>query len=216
MFPFKSFVCRPTIVAAAIWFAAIGVGFWLMVDYQTTPGPAIAASLRWPSASRLTRDPHRANLMMFVHPHCSCTKASLEELAKIMTAARGLVAAQMVMVVPPGAGEGWDKTELRETASEIPDVRVVVDENGRERAIFGVETSGHVLLYDAGGNLLFSGGITAARGESGDNAGATAIVHLLRHERADRAETFVFGCPLKGRCQAKPPAANSQPFDTQR
>jgi hypothetical protein len=57
-------------------------------------------------------------------------------------------------------------------------------------------------LYGPGGDLLFSGGITAARGHSGDNCGRSTIISLLTEEtanapvRAGPAQTFVFGCPL--------------------
>jgi hypothetical protein len=43
---------------------------------------------------------------------------------------------------------------------------------------------------------VFSGGITASRGHEGDNAGRAAIEQLVRHERADRLSTWVFGCAL--------------------
>jgi hypothetical protein len=213
MLPFASHSRRRIIVAAAIWLAAIGVGFCLMVDYQTSPGAAGVVSTHWPHASRLIRDPQRPNLLMFVHPQCPCTRASLGELAKIMTDAKGLVAAQVVLVVPPGAGEEWKTTDLWRLAGEIPGVRLVTDDNGRERERFGVETSGHVLLYDAGGELIFSGGITASRGESGENAGSSSIVELLRHEPADRSETFVFGCPLGDRCLEPPQEVVGKPIE---
>jgi len=61
---------------------------------------------------------------------------------------------------------------------------------------FGVETSGQTLLYDAGGRLIFSGGITGSRGHAGDNAGEAALVALLTSGQADRRATSVFGCPL--------------------
>ncbi len=46
-------------------------------------------------------------------------------------------------------------------------------------AELGSSTSGQVLLYDPSGRLAFSGGITAARGHVGDNAGSDAIVGLV-------------------------------------
>jgi hypothetical protein len=76
-------------------------------------------------------------------------------------------------------------------------VSVAADDEGREHARFGVETSGHVLLYDAAGKLMFSGGITPSRGHSGDNTGRDAVVRLLRHGGVERTKTPVFGCSLK-------------------
>jgi hypothetical protein len=52
------------------------------------------------------------------------------------------------------------------------------------------------MLYDGNGRLLFSGGITGARGHSGDNAGRSTVLSLLSRDTVDRAETPVFGCSL--------------------
>jgi hypothetical protein len=57
-------------------------------------------------------------------------------------------------------------------------------------------TSGQTVLYDNEGALLFSGGITGARGHAGDNAGRTSLVELLNRGAAGRSRTSVFGCPL--------------------
>ena len=53
----------------------------------------------------------------------------------------------------------------------LPDVTVVRDDMAGEARRFGAVTSGQTLLFDTQGNLLFSGGITAARAQAGDNAG---------------------------------------------
>ena len=58
-------------------------------------------------------------------------------------------------------------------------------------------TSGHALLFDRDGRLLFRGGITPARGHEGDNFGASAIAARLAGRPA-RAEAPVFGCPIAG------------------
>ena len=76
------------------------------------------------------------------------------------------------------------------------DVAVRVDPEGVEARRFGSQTSGQIMLYDADGQLLFSGGITAARGHSGDNAGRNAILSLLTSGSSEQRGTPVFGCPL--------------------
>ena len=100
---------------------------------------------------------------------------------------------------PSAFGDGWEKTDLWETATGLPDTTVVRDDDGREAIRFGVATSGQTMLYDAEGALLFSGGITGARGHAGDNAGRTALVALLNHLETDRTGTQVFGCSLFAR-----------------
>jgi hypothetical protein len=99
-------------------------------------------------------------------------------------------------VRPPGEGPGWERTSLWTRAEGIPGVTVAADEDGVEATTFDARTSGEVRLYDADGVLRFAGGITAARGHSGDNAGRTAVEELLAGRGAAVARTPVYGCPL--------------------
>jgi hypothetical protein len=75
-------------------------------------------------------------------------------------------------------------------------VTVIQDEDGLEARRFHATTSGHAIVYDARASLLFTGGITASRGHSGDNEGRSAIVSLLTEGVAERKETLTFGCSL--------------------
>lgn len=133
---------------------------------------------------------------MFIHPRCPCTQASLEEFARLLARCKGLANVYAVFVRPPGVPNGWEKAGNWRTAAAIPEVYMVVDENGAEARRFGATTSGHVQLFDADGILKFSGGITGARSHAGDNAGADTVQSWLRRGIADHHETFVFGCPL--------------------
>jgi hypothetical protein len=114
-----------------------------------------------------------------------------------MTQAQGRVTAYVLFLKPEGSTDDWEKTDLWQNAASIPGVNAVVDD-GVEARRFQAETSGQIVLYDADGRLLFSGGITGSRGHSGDNAGRSAIVSLLNTGEAERAETPVFGCRLLG------------------
>ena len=113
-----------------------------------------------------------------------------------MTQAQGRVAAYVLFVKPPNSSDGWERTDLWASAAAIPGVTPVRDDGGVEAGRFHAATSGHTVLYDAAGSLLFSGGITSARGHAGDNAGRTAIVSLLTSSEAELRGTPVFGCPL--------------------
>jgi hypothetical protein len=80
----------------------------------------------------------------------------------------------------------------------------VRDDQGAQSARFGAATSGQTFLYDARGNLQFSGGITAARAHAGDNAGRSSLVAMLNASGAPVASrTSVFGCPLFDRSRSR-------------
>jgi hypothetical protein len=188
---------RPVlIIACAAWTLLTGTGLGLLWKYENAPGPAATAPAHWPTNSSIVRADDRATLLMSAHPHCPCTRASIGELARLMAQVQGRVTAYVLFIKPPGSSTEWEKTDLWQSAASIPGVQVVVDDNSAEARRFGAQTSGQTVLYDVEGRLLFSGGITASRGHSGDNAGRSAIVSLLHTGQADQQETSVFGCPL--------------------
>jgi hypothetical protein len=183
-------------VAGAMWLLMIGTGVWFLKNYESNPGIAAAAPERWPAGSRLQRADGRATLVMLAHPRCPCTRASIGELSRLMTQAKGRVEAFVLFVKPSSVTDSWEQTDLLTSAEAIPGVTVVRDDAGHEAERFHAVTSGQTVLYDAQGRLLFSGGITSARGHAGDNTGRTAVVSLLTAGETGQRETPVFGCPL--------------------
>jgi hypothetical protein len=185
-----------TAVLAATWIAALGYGMRVLLKYETTPGSSGVVTARWPAESVVTRPSGKAILVMVAHPRCPCTRASIGELAEIMAHAPEGVKATVLFVKPTGAAADWDDTDLRRSAAAIPGVMVQTDENGIEAARFGVQTSGHTLVFDGEGKLVFSGGITGTRGHAGNNLGENAALTALRQEKPERAGTAIFGCSL--------------------
>ncbi len=182
--------------SCALWILCVGVGLSVLWSYENSPGDAAIPYAQLPSDSQIKSLPGRATLVMLVHPHCPCTRASIGELALLMAQAQGRVTANVLFLKPSGFTDNWEQTDLWQSAARIPGVQVLKDEDGKEARRFNAATSGQTMLYDAGGRLLFSGGITGARGHSGDNAGRSAIVALLTRGETGQTETEVFGCPL--------------------
>jgi len=181
---------------AALWLCGTGAGLAALAVYANRPGAPAHAPARWPAASRMALDGTRPTLVMLAHPKCDCTRASVAELAELMARAPHRARAYVVFMKPTGVEDDWEHTDLWNAAARIPDVSVLIDDEGREAARFGAETSGQALLYDAGGRLVFAGGTTVARGHDGDNAGFASILALVTGEPAAQATSPVFGCPL--------------------
>jgi hypothetical protein len=193
----SSFVSRLAWIGAAAWLAAVAGGFSVVWKYKTTPGAGAALAPRqWPAASAVARSGDRATLLLFAHPRCACTRASVAELARMMARFHDRLEARVLFWTPRAAPPDWNATDLWTSAERIPGVAVLRDEEGREASRFGAATSGGVALYDSQGGLLFEGGITSARGHEGDSFGQERIASLLTTGAADRAEAPVFGCPL--------------------
>lgn len=188
--------------AVALWIPAVAFGVNVLWKYSTTPGRPAAPPPNWPRNLPIEQPKGRAALVMFVHPQCPCSRASLGELALIMAHANGQLEADVFFYLPPGEASAWARTDLWTTAREIPGVHVFEDRGAKVAQSFGAFTSGQTLLYNRDGHLLFKGGITAFRGHSGDNAGRIAILALLQHETPRTSivpvVTPVLGCSLRG------------------
>jgi len=182
------------IAVSLLWLVVVGVGTGMLWKYSNTPNPDPTPPAHWPATSTIPRANGQATLVMFVHPRCSCTSASVGELAELMAHCQGLVNAHVVFFRPSGSREDWTHSDLWKAATLIPGVTVQADEDGREAQLFHAETSGHTALYDTQGQLIFDGGITASRGHAGDNDGREAITALLHGKSTEHAQTPVYGC----------------------
>jgi hypothetical protein len=184
------------VLAIAVWVLAIGAGFRALVDYELQAGePAIAPDL-WPAGGSLRLDPTRANLVLFAHPQCPCSRASIGELAAILTRCPKELRATVCFFDPEGEPDSWTHSSLWRAAAALPGVEVIADRNARLAARFGSSTSGQVFLFDREGRRIFSGGITGARGHEGENRGRNLVVALARGELCTVSVTPVFGCSL--------------------
>jgi hypothetical protein len=194
-----------TAVLGIIWAGGIAVGLRVLFNYETSPGRVGIAPASWPAYSSIASAKDRPTLVMLAHPHCPCTRASVSELAQLLARLQGKVQAYVLFYTPRDSDSQpkWEKTDLWRSAAQIPGVIVLSDFDGEEARHFGAETSGHTFLFATDGRLLFSGGITASRGHSGDNAGESAIVSLVNNHISARAQTFVFGCALSNRDQQR-------------
>lgn len=167
--------------------------------FDQAPGQPATSPPRWPAATKLKHLRGEAELLVFVHPFCDCTNATIAELAKFNARRREVKAPRITFVVyRPDRNSGWDEKSFVASAASLPNARTLWDDGGAEAARFGARTSGYVLLYSADGDLVFRGGITGARGHEGDNYGLDALVAALTspHAPGTVRKNPVFGCAL--------------------
>jgi hypothetical protein len=184
------------ILSSVVWFCVAVAGMGIMLQYQSSPGPNAHSSRLWPAESTLVRSSNHFTLVMLAHPQCPCSRASISELALLMTRLRSQVSAYVLFFKPSTASEQWLQTDLWANAARIPGVTVLADEDAIETQRFGARTSGQTFVYDPAGHLLFNGGITAGRGHPGNNTGRDAIISLASGKSARYSEHRVFGCLL--------------------
>jgi hypothetical protein len=180
------------------WIVCVGAGVVKLTRYQMTPGVSAVSTQIDSTKLDLAKD--RPTLLMFVHPQCPCSSASMEELARLMTVCRDHVAARVLFVNPSNQPRQWMRGDLWDSAQAIPGVEVRCDQDGMLAKRLNIQTSGHVLLFAPGGKLLFTGGITESRGHVGDNAGLSAVIDLIQNRQAPQTlpvRSSVFGCEIE-------------------
>lgn len=183
-------------LAVTTWLAALCWLYTRVLSYEALSGPPQQAPASWPTECNYKRTPGYYSLILFAHPHCPCTKASLHELAKLMSKSKELKA-HVFFLKPRNMPTNWAKTAMYDEALTIPGVSVSVDCDAFQSSLFHAHTSGEAMLFSPAGQLRFSGGITAGRGHEGDNQGASTILKLIEDASTSSKSTPVFGCALQ-------------------
>ncbi|MDJ0976569.1 MAG: hypothetical protein QNJ98_19085 [Planctomycetota bacterium] len=177
---------RGAVALVGVWLVATLAGFAWLAAYQGAPGPTADAG-DWPTTSAL-EVPTGPTLLLFLHPECACSRATIAELNRLLPRLAEQPAVQIVM-----SGVGDTITPL---AAAVPGARMHHDPGATEARRFGATTSGHLFVYDRVGRLGFHGGITRARAHEGPNDGVEAVVGLLQGNASGTVVTPVFGCLL--------------------
>src|SRR5262249_42659156 len=89
------------------WLAAIGVGFIKIEQFSVSPGEIGPVPTHWPGSPEVPLSQDKLTLLMFVHPLCPCSRASLHELHTILAAAGPRLDANILFFQPPGAADDW-------------------------------------------------------------------------------------------------------------
>src|SRR5688572_2004456 len=96
-----------------LWATTVVGGFGALLRYKGTAGDGGAPPATWPPPARLALDGDRPTLLLFVHPRCPCSRASVAELGRLLQRVRGRVAATVVFIRPPDAAPDFSHTDLR-------------------------------------------------------------------------------------------------------
>lgn len=184
-------------VVVSIWVLSVTAGIYLLSRYSNTAGPVGPVQNKWPSVSRIAARAGEASFLVFVHPKCACTRATLGELERLMPYLDRR--AQTYIVV---ADTGLSLKEANGYKDQLqrrfPAAGVLSDDGNREANIFGSRTSGQTFLYDEQGQIVFNGGITPERGHMGDSEGRSRILNWAEGNVSAKGRSVpVFGCLLQ-------------------
>lgn len=179
------------------WVVASALGSAWVGSQASVAGAGATPPSRLPPALAPARGPGAWALLVFLHPRCACSRATLAELAKLTAHAGGRLATRVFVWAPREAPADFVRSELWTRARAVPGVEVVLDVDGQAAREVGARTSGQVVLFAPDGVERFSGGITPARGHEGDSAGNLAIRALVDSQAPEDSASPVFGCALE-------------------
>jgi hypothetical protein len=186
------------ILVLCAWSVIICTGFLSLSREEFGAAPESTTRSAFPANSAVALSDDKPTLLLFVHPYCPCTISSLDELDQVVSETKPEnLSVTVIFTIAPGLPLGWKQNgHLWSLANHLPGVHILCDQDGVEAKRFHIIASGHALLYNTSGQLLFSGGITPSRGHEGDNAGTEALVNLVLGRTSAVDRTPVFGCPL--------------------
>jgi hypothetical protein len=179
-----------------VWLAVMAGSYAWLLRYSFAGGRTSVAPRTIPAGLGMSPRLTRPQLLLALHPRCPCSRATVNELAKILTRAPQACDVTVFMYKPPGEPDSWLESGLLDACRRMG-CQIRPDPGGRLAASLGNLTSGGVVLYDAGGKLRYQGGITGSRGHEGDNAGEQAIIEILLGRRSGHKSMPVFGCPIQ-------------------
>ncbi len=186
------------------WLLLIVVFSVAMAIYSHRGGLQASAPDHWPPNSKVNRSNNLPNFLLFIHPLCPCSKASVGELEKLMPYLENKAKVSVIFFHSEDLNSKFSSGSLFRKVASIPHVEIFQDSDGAELKRFSVETSGQALFYNLHGLLAFRGGITPERGHMGDNEGSLAIRKLVSGSHVNTWMTSVFGCPIKSPLSATP------------
>ena len=85
-----------------IWMVGVCLGMGRLWSYDQTAGAPGRPPETWPQESQITLDPSKFTLVLLAHPKCPCTRATVEELSRLMTNCQGRINAYVLFAIPAG------------------------------------------------------------------------------------------------------------------
>lgn len=180
----------------ALWGTTVLGCVIAMTAYSNLPGLQQNTSSTWPVDSAIKLDSDVPTILLFLHPKCPCSLATVRELQRGLGNDSQAISIRIGLFCPVGRDDSWTDTQLKANAEQAFQGSTFVDREGAEATRFGAITSGQVFAFSPAGECLFRGGATSARGHEGHNLGVQALQQIVAGKPTSCTTTPVFGCPI--------------------
>ena len=187
---------------ACVWVVMTLAGLMALWNYSYSKAGPVEFFERWPSDSRIPRPHGTSNLVVFIHPRCPCSIATLVELARIQNDLNHHAKVNISVVMwQPVHGMLWSESAAHSVCRNITSATVINDRGGIEAKRFTATASGTCFLFDEDGRLQFCGGLTQSRGHVGESLESNILLKVTQQGRQSivtelPVSTPVYGCSL--------------------
>lgn len=177
------------------WCAALLLVWNQLLAHTYRPANTPGAVAAWPVIDQQF-DSTGVNILVFAHPFCPCTRATLAELEDSLQRASPELKVTIVFITAGLSADDVDRSATVAAAKQFPRVALQFDPSADMAKLFGASVSGEVFVFDAAGNRVFHGGITAGRGHRGHSVSKEAFEQVIRGKYEGAGEFPLFGCRL--------------------
>lgn len=185
------------IILGCAWLGLAAFGLVRVARYDSAPEAVNAIKGDFPSGSIIHLNSATPTVVLFVHPACPCTQASVHQLAEAQAQASRKANIYILIAKPAGHSFAKEAKEMRKLAEQVQGAQVLDDVDCKEAVRFQATVSGQCFVYDPKGKLTFSGGLTRARGHYGTSLGSDTVLALLNGQPTTVRNAPVFGCYLR-------------------
>jgi hypothetical protein len=184
------------VLLAVAWTAASVLSWSLLLSHTYQPVVATGGINEWPSSLEPTDRDGRIRVILFAHPLCPCTRATIAELDEALGSRRTNVNTTIVFVTAGLAEPDIYDSPTVAAARRLLNVTLRFEDNTAFASRIGATTSGELFVFDGAGKRVFHGGITAGRGHRGRSPGRERFEQALEGILVDHEESPLFGCRL--------------------
>ena len=171
---------------------------WLLADYASRPGAVGKIPQTRPHSTQLESS-KATQILLFYHPHCPCTSSTVANLTQLRQELKKPFRLVAFAYCPTKEADSWIESEITDSLRQIPNIVIRIDRGGSSAQSFEIVTSGHCLVYNETGHLIFSGGLTPLRGHQGQSRSGEYFVESV-NSRVEKTNLNwpVFGCKILG------------------
>ncbi len=183
------------VLCTVSWLLLLPAAICVQLRYDSLPGIAAVPKTAWPAASKIKYSTITNTLVMVLHPRCPCSRASVQQVASMMNTTNPPKCI-FLFYTPSIFAKGWEKTDIWNQASEIPDSVLISDIDGRETKTSEHPHPDRPTFFDRQGFLRYSGGLTEGRGHQGECRNLEAAIKALNDSHKPTTFGAVYGCPV--------------------